>query len=425
MMTHYVNGARTSAAYDPTRRAVMRAIAGLLVAPAWTLARGAASDVVPLNAPQPMTQLHVTSAGELLTVSVAGGLWQYANGRWTQRATQLDPGAPIASGHGRVAGRSARGTLWVLEDGRMSVSPGPALALYAGLQTLASGIIAIAHDGDRRAFAVRLEPVTSTGWAETARSTDPVLPDARPLQAFLDGPGRADDGHIVVLAGPDGERYRHGALGDETEATRVLYLERHGLESLRSLTLPAPHVFEDLAPRPISWRGGTGLLTVRSGPRGAQLAVVAASPDRRDALELVALGTPIGTSNRWLAPTTDGKRLLAVHTPHLGGVLHEYRAQGDLLSSRPLVTGVTNHVLGRRELDLAVWVGSVLLVPSQDRRQFRRFDAAAGWSERSGLALPTPVVATHPLRLDGHPGCVLLLEGGSLAWAAAPETAST
>lgn len=278
------------------------------------------------------------------------------------------------------------------------------------------GIIAVTHDGDWRAFAVRLEPATRTGWAETARSTDPVLPDARPLQVFLDGPGSADDGHIVVMAGPDGERYRHGALGDETEATRMLYLERHRLESLRSLTLPAPHVFEDLAPRPINWRGGTGLLTVRSGPRGAQLAVVAASPDRRDALELMALGAPIGTSNRWLAPTTDGKRLLAVHTPHLGGVLHEYRAQGDQLSSRPLVSGVTNHVLGRRELDLAVWVGSVLLVPSQDRRQVRRFDVAAGWSERSRLALPSPAVATRPLRLDGHPGCVLLLEGGSLAW---------
>lgn len=137
MMTNYVNGARTSEVYSPTRRAVMRAIAGLLVAPAWTLARGTASDVVPLNATQPMTQLHVTSAGELLTVSVAGVLWQYSSGRWTQLATQLDPGAPIASGHGRVAGRSARGTLWVLEDGRLSVSPGPALAPYGGLQTLA------------------------------------------------------------------------------------------------------------------------------------------------------------------------------------------------------------------------------------------------------------------------------------------------
>jgi hypothetical protein len=363
-----------------------------------------------------MTQLHVTASGELLTASVAGALWQYASGRWTQRAVQLDPGTPIASGHGRVAGRGAKGGLWVLEEGRLSMSRGPALAPYAGLLILPFGIIGVAQGGDRQAFVVRLEPGSNTGWAETARSIDPVLPDARPLQVNIDGPRSADDGHIVVLAGPDGERYRHGALGDETEATRILYLERHGLEPLRSLTLPAPHVFEDLAPRPIIWRGGTGLLTVRSGPLGAQLAVAAASPVRRGALELEALGTPIGTANRWLAPTTDGKRLLAVHTPHIGGVLHEYRAQGDRLSSHPVVSDVTNHVLGRRELDLAAWVGSVLLLPSQDRRQLRRFDPVAGWSERSRLALPSPVVATRSLRLDGNPGCVLLLEDGSLAW---------
>jgi len=416
-MTHNVNGERMDEVHGPTRRALIRAIAGLLLAPTWTVARGAASGVVPLRAPQPMAQLHVTSAGELLTVSVAGVLWQYASGRWTQREAQLDPGTPIASGHGRVAGRSAMGGLWVLEEGRLSMSRGAALAPYAGLLILPFGIIGVTQGGDGRALVLRLEPGSSTGWAETARSIDPVLPDARPLQVNLDGPRSADDGHIVVLAGPDGERYRHGALGDETEATRMLYLERHGLEPLRSLTLPAPHVFEDLAPRPIIWRGGTGLLTVRSGPLGAQLAVATASPDRRDALELEALGTPIGTPNRWLAPTTDGKHLLAVHTPHIGGVLHEYRAQGDQLSSHSVVSDVTNHVLGRRELDLAAWVGSVLLLPSQDRRQLRRFDPVAGWSERSRLALPSPVVATRSLRLDGNPGCVLLLEDGTVAWA--------
>lgn len=401
-----------------SRRAALQAIAGLVLTPAWATARGASGNPAQLNAPQPMAQLHVTAAGELLAVSATGMLWRYSNGRWTQRAAQLDPDAPIASGHGRVAGRSARGTLWVLENGRPSVSPGPMLTRYAGFWILPFGIIAVTQGSDRRAFVVRFEPGPGGSWTETARAIDPVLPDARPLQVELDRPGSADDGHIVVLAGPDGERYRHGALGDEFEATRMLYLERHGLEPLRSLTLPAPYVFEDLAPRPIAWRDGSGLLTVQSGPSGAQLAVVAASRDRRDALQIEAVGAPIGTANRWMAPTTDGKKLLAVHTPHIGGVLYEYRVEGDRLTSRALVSGASNHVLGRRELDLAVWFDSLLLLPAQDRRRLRMFDAAAGWSERPPLALPFPVIASRALNIDRRPGCALLLDDGTVWWAA-------
>ncbi len=402
------------------RRALLRSIGGLLLWPAWTTARGAAGGVNALGAPQPMAQLHVTAAGELLTVSTSGALWQYAGGRWKERAAGLDPGTPIATGHGHVAGRSAKGPLWVLENDRVGISRGPALAPSAGLFILPFGIIGVAQRGDDPAFVVRLEPASGGEWTETARSVVPVLPDARPMQVNLDGPRNVDDGHIVVLAGPDNQRYRHGALGDAIEATRLLYLERHGLRPLRSLTLPAPHVFEDLAPRPIDWHGGTGLLTVRSGPLGAQLVVVAASEAQRDALQIEALGVPIGTANRWMAPTTDGTRLLAVHTPHIGGVLHEYRIERKELRALKLASGVSNHVLGRRELDLAAWVDSLFFVPSQDRRELRIFDPAAGWSERTPVVVPSPIVATRRLRVERRAGCVLLLEDGSVAWVTAP-----
>ena len=403
--------------HGPTRRSLLRAIAGLLSAPALSAARGAARGVVSLHVPQPMAQIHVGAGGELLAVSAAGALWQYAGSRWTQRATGLDSGAPIASGHGRVAGRSATGGLWVPESDRVSISRGPVLARHAISLILPFGILGVMQGSGDAAFVVRLEPGASGDWIETARSFDTVLPDARPLQVNLDRPGSADDGHIAVLAGPDAQRYRHGALGDTTEAMRMLYPERHGLAPLRSLTLPAPHVFEDIAPRPIVWQEGAGLLTVHSGPGGAQLATVGASRDRRDALEIRIMGAPIGTANRWMAPTTDGTRLLAVHTPHIGGVLHEYRVEGAELPSRVVISGVSNHVLGQRELDLASWVDSHLLLPAQDRRQLRVFDAAVDWSERSPLDLPAPVVAPRALRLDRRPGCALLLEDRTVAWA--------
>ena len=405
--------------HDTRRRSLLQAFAAVLLAPAWPAARGAQAGVLPLHAPEPMAQLHVTAAGELLGVSLTGVLWQFVDGKWARRGEGLDPGAPIASGHGRIAGRGTRGTLWLLEGGRVVQSRGPALARHAGLRILPLGVIAVAQEGNGEARAVRLEPMAANGWAESARSADPVLPDARPLQANLDGPGNADDGHIVVFAGPDARRYQHGALGDQTEPTRILYLERHGLDVLRSLTLPPPLVFEDIAPRPIAWRGGSALLTVRSGPLGAQLAVVAADSERRDALRLAALGAPLGTANRWMAPATDGRRLLAVHTPHIGGVLHEYRAEGDQLTSRALASDVSNHALGQRELDLAAWVGPFLLIPTQDRRHLQTLDPARGWAERSRVALPSAVVASRALHLDRRAGCALLLEGGSVVWVAA------
>ncbi len=185
----------------------------------------------------------------------------------------------------------------------------------------------------------------------------------------MDGPlSAASDGHLLVLGGPDDQRYRHAVLGDDIEATRVLYLERHGLEPLRTLTLPAPHVLEDIAPRPIEWGGATGLLMVRSGPSGAQPAVVAADRAKRDALTLAALGEPIGAPNRWMAVTTNGRQLLAVHTPHIGGVLYEYVRDGNALRARRIADGYSTHALGSRELDLAAWAGGVLVLPGQDRR---------------------------------------------------------
>jgi hypothetical protein len=111
-------------------------------------------------------------------------------------------------------------------------------------------------------------------------------------------------------------------LGDAIEPTALVLFERHSLQPMAQVELAAPYVFEDLAPRPITWRGQRALLTVRSGPLGAQLCVVALAAAGGSRFEITALGAPIGMPNHWLSPSTDGQQLLAVHTPHLGGVLH-------------------------------------------------------------------------------------------------------
>jgi hypothetical protein len=257
---------------------------------------------------------------------------------------------------------------------------------------------------------LRFEPDAGQAWAVVARSADAVLPDARPLQVDLDA--RGDGGHLVLLAGPDSQRYMHGVLGDGVEATRVLWLERHSLELMRELVLPAPHVIEDIAPRVVALgRGGNhALLTVRAGPQGGQLGLVAADPAQARRLRWAALGEPLGTPHRWMAPSTDGQRVLAVHTPHIGGVLHEYRVEGQRLVGRAVAHNVSTHRIGSRELDLALWLGPRLVLPQQDGLAVRVLDAAAGWAEVASVALPGRVTMTAAL--PGGQGVAALLDDG-------------
>lgn len=374
------------------------------------------SGVVPLRAPERMVRLHGGNDGALLAASSGGALWRAASDGWQRLGAGLDPASPVAAGFGRIVGRSRDGGLWVLEAGRVSSHARAALAPHAGLLVLALGVIAIGAAREGRHHVVRLEPGAG-GWTVSARSKVTVLPDARPVRFDPSGTSDDGDGHVAVLAGPDATRYRHGVLGDGIEATSLLLLERHGLEPLAQLELPAPFVFEDIAPRPLAWRGRRGLLTVRSGPEGAQLAVVAAPREGGGPLALAALGPPLG-AQRWLAPSTDGERLLAVHTPHIGGVLHRYRADGDLLAADVVAHEVTNHVIGQRDLDVSAWVGSRWVVQAQDRRALHVFDLERANGQPREVPLGQPAVALQRWRRDGHDGVAVLLQDGSVGWAA-------
>ena len=310
----------------------------------------------------------------------AGRLWQVPEtGPARLFAEGLDPASLLAQGHGRIAARGLDGRLWVHEAARPASKPARSdvpLAPHGGLCVLPLAIIAVVEEAAGPVLA-RFEPDAGGTWRVVARSREPVLPDAVPVAVDLDG---AHGGaHIAVLAGPDAQRYPHAVLGDGIEATRLLWLERHSLEALRTLQLAAPEVFEDRLLRP--WQlpdGRTGLVTVRAGPQGAQLVVVAAARNSPADLETAAAGPAIGTRNRWLSPASVGPAdptLWAVHTPHIGGVLHRYRAEGAALVAERVAErvapGLTNHRLGARELDISARVGPWLLLPTQNWRGLR------------------------------------------------------
>jgi hypothetical protein len=375
-------------------------------------------------ADEPMRQLHAGGPSGLLGTGASGNLWALSlNGQAPRRiADGIDPSTPIATGHNRIAARTADGGLWVWEGpgggGHARLPTAASLSVHAGLLVLPLAVLAVVTASAQPANPlshrlVRLEPDPAGRWREVARSKDAVLPDARPVQVDLDG--RGDGGHVVVLAGPDGSRYDHGVLGDAVEATRVLWLERHGLDVLRELSLPAPHVFEDIAPRPVALPGtlgGRGLLTVRSGPAGGQLALVTADLSRPRSLRLSSMGDTVGGHHRWLAPTTDGQHLAAVHTPHIGGVLHVYQSDGERLIRRQLHADVSTHRIGTREIDLSAWLQGLLILPSQDGRRLRLLNPAADWTELKVLDLPGR--ATQTAALHDIAALAVLLEGGQV-----------
>ena len=376
---------------------------------------------------EPVRQLQTGGPSGLLGTGVSGVLWALSlTGQAPRRlADGLDAATPLAAGHGRIAARMAGGGLWVWEDGRIRTLPSVGLAVHAGLLILPLAVVAVVsgqtgltrENGSPRGTdppshrLARFEPDDAGRWREVARSQDAVLPDARPLQVDLDG--RGDGGHIAVLAGPDASRYDHGVLGDGIEATRLLWLERHGLGVMRALSLPAPHVLEDIAPRAVTLPGAPGrfgLLTVRSGPDGGQLALVTADPARQQGLQVAAIGDTVGGFHRWLAPTTDGRHLLAVHTPHIGGVLHVYQQDGQHLTRRRLLNDVSTHRIGTREIDLSVWLRGLLVLPSQDGRRLRVLNPAANWAEQQSVPLPVRMGMATAMA-DGSAMLVLSEEG--------------
>ena len=355
-----------------------------LAAMGWGFGLGRATARTPQDALKAVTLRNVAridAAGSdgWLARDSSGRLWQVVEDGSTRPLGEgLAPDGPLDVRHGRIAGRGLDGRLWVRTDGASLSAPersGAVLAPHGGLCGLPLAVIGLIEQ-DGRTLVARFEPDTQGHWQVVARSEEGVLPDAVPVIVDLDGHGNG--GHVAVLAGPDRHRYPHAVLGDDVEATRVLWLERHSLQPLRTLRLEEPEVFEDRHLRP--WRlpdGRQGLVTVRSGPSGAQLAVVAAALRASSALEIAAAGPFIGTRNRWLSPASvepAGAELWAVHTPHIGGVLHRYRAAGAVLNAERVATGLTNHRLGARDLDVTARMGRRLLLPSQNWQQVRVVD---------------------------------------------------
>ena len=396
-----------------TRRAVLAGVAGLFAGCGTTSQRPAT--------PRPTAT--VTGTGETVRythLQPSGNRHVSGSGRFAEVAPidiviegqpQWLAGLPVEGGSLWVAVPEA-GTpeaVQVSQNGTASVAIEPDLL---GGQPPA---VAIQDDSVRSLVADETGPDTHAvqfpdGTVATVTESGAVLVDGDVLieDALPDARIVWQDGTAAVLAGAT-QRYDHGALGDEVEASAIVLFVADGSGSVRQrIPLFEPTVVEGLAPilADIDDDGDLEVLVTVTGPdEGARLVAYGLDGER------VATGPAIGTGFRWrhqlcVAPfSPDGlPEIAVVRTPHIGGTVEFYRIDGDRLSIAARYDGVSSHAFGSRILDGGL-AGDLLgdgrqtlVVPTQERRKLvalQRQDGVRQAAQRDiGASLASNVAAT-------------------------------
>jgi len=236
--------------------------------------------------------------------------------------------------------------------------------------------------------------VRSIGPTPTVASAS-EKPDQLPLSRVARG---NRDIAVAWLAGPT-DRYRHGVLGDDLEATRLVVETRSGKRL--QVDLPLKRVFEDLEPRLADVDGDSRdeIIVVESDTElGASLALYGIVDGQ---LKRIAATPFLGQPYRWLNPLGAGDfdgngkfDIALVATPHIGGKLRLYRFKDSNLSLFAEYPGVSTHQLGSTELGLGHVVSASprdqLLVPDQARRVLMLLEWSPNqWQVVARTLLPT------------------------------------
>jgi hypothetical protein len=194
--------------------------------------------------------------------------------------------------------------------------------------------------------------LTNDEGAQIVRLPLGALPDARIVvnSAY----------QAAIYAGATDGRYVHGVLGDDLEAAALVVLNLDDGHAPVIVGLVGDEVFEGLSP---IWADVTGdgledlVTTVSSAASGAQIRVYSAVTG-----DLIASGPAVGQAGRWRHQLAWGafgpngeSELVEVLTPHIGGVVGFYRYDGaGGLNLVAQFDGYTSHVIGSRNLDMAV-----------------------------------------------------------------------
>ena len=263
---------------------------------------------------------------------------------------------------------------------------------------------------------------------------------APPLQSEIPGEaaGRIPASQVAIGSrniafawlGSPTDRYDHDALGSALHAgsLHALVRQANGALVLVSVQVPTSRVIEDRIPR-LADLDGDGLdeiVVVESDLRlGSSIVVYgvqAGTQSQPAALVERARSPYLGASHRWLNPVGvadfdgDGHAdIVAVTTPHVGGVLTLYRYRPPSLEPVATMAGFANHRFGRREQQLSAIVTMpgkrpTVIVPAMDVRTLHALQIVDGeWREvASPIALPKRAQRMNALSSGV---CVLMTDG--------------
>ncbi|MEM8707378.1 MAG: hypothetical protein AAGE98_13025 [Actinomycetota bacterium] len=196
-----------------------------------------------------------------------------------------------------------------------------------------------------------VEPIVRAGRIETwnvATDFPGALSDGRVVT----------DGEIVVVLADPTDRYGHAVLGDDIEAGAIeIHAATDGPGQNTRIELERDVVEGRTALLGDVDGDGTDeiLVTLSNADTGARLALY----DRSGAA--VAESDPIGRGNRWrnqlaIAPVGPNGEIevVDIRTPHLGRTIEWFRLEGDRLELVAELPGFTSHVIGSRNLELAI-----------------------------------------------------------------------
>jgi hypothetical protein len=203
-------------------------------------------------------------------------------------------------------------------------------------------------------------------------------------------------GRVAVYANATSERYVHGIMGDDIEGASLLMFQAADdtLNQLARVDLPGDAVYEGLSPfwADIDEDGLDDLVTtVSDGTDGSRLRVYLTDGNGiRDTVDGSAIGRPGRWQHQlaWDAFAPDGGyELVDVLTPHIGGTVRFYRFTGDSLEIVAEQPGYTSHLIGSRNLDMAVsgdFNGDgqpEIVMPAQNRRSIAGIQRSADGAE--------------------------------------------
>lgn len=229
--------------------------------------------------------------------------------------------------------------------------------------------------------------------------------------------------------GPADRVHGHDALGSGSYPGRLhAAIRLHDRQELATLELPDEAAFEDGLVRLVDLDADHApeLLLVRASRDGGAAMSVFGVESRAGAPLLLELArSPSVGTGRWLNPVGaadfdgDGRQeVVAVLTPHIGGVLTLYRYEPPHLTVVAQERNVSNHEYGRPEQQLAAVVTRngrpAVAIPDQSRRRLRFLEPTPGGAWKS--AMPDMAFDEPIQRVEVADGERLQVQAGSRTW---------